>query len=175
MWWGVPLVCALTACGASGCYLLSWAFGRRLVETYLSHRISPLRQRVRQSLVYSLSLVGHGVVPALLWGGAGPALGWCWSCSGVVLVLLWCGAGPALGWCRPCSGVVCWSCSGVVPALLWGGVLALLWGGAGYTLHTLSTPSLPTSDGGVSIHTQSICSTAHVKCETRHPPSRSNP
>ena len=68
VWWGVPLVCALTACGASGCYLMSWAFGRRLVETYLSHRIAPLRQRVGQSLVLSLSLVGHGVVPALLWG-----------------------------------------------------------------------------------------------------------
>ena len=50
VWWGVPLVCTLTACGASGCYLLSWAFGRRFVETYLSHRIAPLRQRVRQSL-----------------------------------------------------------------------------------------------------------------------------
>ena len=120
-----------------------------------------------------------GVVPALLWGGPGPPLGWCRPCSGVVPALLWGGAGPALGWC--------WSCSGVVPALLWGGAgpalgwcrpcsgLVLLWGGGGCTLHTLSTPSLPTSDGGVSIHTQSICSTAHVKCETRHPPSQSNP
>ena len=50
VWWGVPLVCILTAFGASACYLLSWAFGRRIVETYLSHRIAPLRQRVRQSL-----------------------------------------------------------------------------------------------------------------------------
>jgi len=46
VWWGVPLVCVLTACGASCCYLLSWTFGSRLVYTYFSDQIVPLQQRV---------------------------------------------------------------------------------------------------------------------------------
>eukprot|EP00500_Bicosoecida_sp_ms1_P004843 CAMPEP_0203816094 /NCGR_PEP_ID=MMETSP0115-20131106/14334_1 /ASSEMBLY_ACC=CAM_ASM_000227 /TAXON_ID=33651 /ORGANISM="Bicosoecid sp, Strain ms1" /LENGTH=293 /DNA_ID=CAMNT_0050724993 /DNA_START=310 /DNA_END=1188 /DNA_ORIENTATION=+ len=42
---GLPLVCVLTACGASCCYLLSWLFGGRLVAA-LGERIRPVTIRV---------------------------------------------------------------------------------------------------------------------------------
>lgn len=47
--YGLPLVCLLTACGASCCYLLSWLVGRHLVLHYLGHRIKPLQERVSLS------------------------------------------------------------------------------------------------------------------------------
>ena len=55
VWIALPLVCFLTACGASLCYLLSWAFGRRLVMKHLGHRIVPLQDKV--------SLLGHHIEP----------------------------------------------------------------------------------------------------------------
>ena len=57
VWWGVPLVCVLTACGASCCYLLSWTFGSRLVYTYFSDQIVPLQQRVSYHGNYDISCV----------------------------------------------------------------------------------------------------------------------
>ncbi|CAI8008539.1 Transmembrane protein 41A [Geodia barretti] len=46
VWVALPLVCLLSACGASLCYLLSLVFGRRLVTRYLGHRLTPLQDRV---------------------------------------------------------------------------------------------------------------------------------
>ena len=46
VWVALPLVCVLTACGASLCYLLSLSFGHSIVTRYLGHRITPLQERV---------------------------------------------------------------------------------------------------------------------------------
>ncbi|PAA57127.1 hypothetical protein BOX15_Mlig000762g5 [Macrostomum lignano] len=46
---GFPLCCLLTACGATGCYLMSRHFGKRLVERAFHRRLEPLRRRVQQN------------------------------------------------------------------------------------------------------------------------------
>ncbi|PAA91657.1 hypothetical protein BOX15_Mlig018396g1 [Macrostomum lignano] len=44
--YGFPLCCFLTACGASGCYLLSKHFGKDLAERMLRARLLPLQRKV---------------------------------------------------------------------------------------------------------------------------------
>ena len=51
VWVALPLVCLLSACGASLCYLLSLVFGCRLVTRYLGHRLAPLQDRVGNRLL----------------------------------------------------------------------------------------------------------------------------
>lgn len=55
--WGLPLVCLLTATGASMCYLLSYCFGKDLVVKYFGHRIKPIQDKLtndQQSLLLIL-------------------------------------------------------------------------------------------------------------------------
>lgn len=54
---GLPLVCLLTAIGASLCYTISRLFGRKLVLHYLGHRLQPLQERLnddQRSLLFIL-------------------------------------------------------------------------------------------------------------------------
>eukprot|EP00117_Sycon_ciliatum_P023168 scpid78651/ scgid19770/ Transmembrane protein 41A len=46
---GFPLVCVLTACGATCCFLLSKYFGRPILETYFPHRLSSMEQSVHSN------------------------------------------------------------------------------------------------------------------------------
>lgn len=80
VWVALPLVCVLTACGASLCYLLSWAFGRAVVMRYLGHRIAPVQDRLRSShgvdlLLVLLSLRLFPMSPNWLLNLASPLLG----------------------------------------------------------------------------------------------------
>jgi len=79
VWWGVPLVCVLTACGASCCYLLSWTFGSRLVYTYFSDQIVPLQQRLTSNhsslLLALISLRLFPMSPNWLLNVISPLLG----------------------------------------------------------------------------------------------------
>ena len=48
MWVGFPLVCTLTGCGATFCYLLSKAFGKVLLLQYFPDKIQALQGKVRE-------------------------------------------------------------------------------------------------------------------------------
>jgi len=46
IWAGFPLVCFLTGCGATFCYLLSKAFGKVLLLQYFPNRVQALQSKV---------------------------------------------------------------------------------------------------------------------------------
>ena len=48
IWAGFPLVCFLTACGATFCYLLSRAFGKVLLLEFFPDRLQALQVKVGQ-------------------------------------------------------------------------------------------------------------------------------
>ena len=86
---GLPLVCVLTACGASSCYLLSWTFGRAAVTRYLGHRIAPIQDKVSHSGHVELHVSFRTIwechsseqvndFPLPLPLSCGPAGGWTW-------------------------------------------------------------------------------------------------
>eukprot|EP01127_Copromyxa_protea_P021551 TRINITY_DN7447_c0_g1_i2.p1 TRINITY_DN7447_c0_g1~~TRINITY_DN7447_c0_g1_i2.p1 ORF type:complete len:209 (+),score=45.01 TRINITY_DN7447_c0_g1_i2:218-844(+) len=45
---GVPLVCFLSACGASGSYWISYFFGRRLLETYCPDKLKLFGEQIEK-------------------------------------------------------------------------------------------------------------------------------
>lgn len=79
VWQGLPLVCLLTATGASFCFLLSRVFGRRLVHSLLGHRITALQNKLsgdHQSLfVVLVSVRLFPMAPNWLLNLASPQLG----------------------------------------------------------------------------------------------------
>ncbi|RMX52849.1 hypothetical protein pdam_00011314 [Pocillopora damicornis] len=50
MWVGFPLVCTLTGCGATFCFLLSKAFGKVLLLQYFPDKIQALQGKVQENL-----------------------------------------------------------------------------------------------------------------------------
>lgn len=50
IWAGFPLVCFLTACGATFCYLLSKVFGRVLLLQFFPDRVQTLQLKVKENL-----------------------------------------------------------------------------------------------------------------------------
>lgn len=50
IWAGFPLVCLLTACGATFCYLLSRAFGKVLLLEFFPERLQALQEKVKENL-----------------------------------------------------------------------------------------------------------------------------
>lgn len=50
IWIGFPLVCTLTGCGATFCYLLSKAFGKVLLLQYFPDKIQALQGKVQENL-----------------------------------------------------------------------------------------------------------------------------
>ncbi|KAJ7378547.1 Bifunctional glutamate/proline--tRNA ligase [Desmophyllum pertusum] len=50
IWAGFPLVCFLTGCGATFCYLLSKAFGKVLLLQYFPSRVQALQSKVKENL-----------------------------------------------------------------------------------------------------------------------------
>lgn len=50
IWAGFPLVCLLTGCGATFCYLLSKAFGKILLLQYFPNRVHALQSKVKENL-----------------------------------------------------------------------------------------------------------------------------
>ncbi|KAM7444112.1 Transmembrane protein 41A [Porites harrisoni] len=50
IWAGFPLVCFLTGCGATFCYLLSKAFGKVLLLQFFPDRVQALQLKVKENL-----------------------------------------------------------------------------------------------------------------------------
>ena len=51
VWVGLPLVCLLSATGASLCFSLSRVFGHDLVNKYFGNRLGPIREEVSEWIV----------------------------------------------------------------------------------------------------------------------------
>ena len=51
IWAGFPLVCFLTGCGATFCYLLSKAFGKLLLLQFFPDRVKALQTKVHVDVI----------------------------------------------------------------------------------------------------------------------------
>ena len=70
IWVGFPLVCTLTGCGATFCYLLSKAFGKVLLLQYFPNRVQVLQSKVSglMTLVFLNRLSATIIVAVHPWG-----------------------------------------------------------------------------------------------------------